>query len=392
MVAARMTDVEFSGTIKYNEKVKILRVKLQAEGKPDDIISLTLGEPDFATPQHIIDAAVQALNAKYTHYTSPYGIPELRDAIAAKSQDENKIHCERKNVMVTPTKHAIFSAIMSLVDEGDEVMLPDPCWVSYVPCLNLVGAKPIFIKTDEANGFAVLPDKVNEAITPKTKMIILNSPSNPTGNVAKLDELKCIADLAIDHDLLVLADEIYEKIIFEGEHHSIAALPNMFERTITVNGFSKSYAMTGWRLGWAVAPEPLLNELAKIQQHSITCCTSFAQHGGVTALKGDQQCILEMVEQFKARRDLAVEGLNKIEGVHCTSPQGAFYVFFGLDLNMSSEEFVELLIEHAHMALTPGSLFGPSGEGFVRMSCAASQDTLGEGIERIAGVIDELKN
>lgn len=391
MVAARMTDVQFSGTIKYSEKVRKLRARLLAEGKSDDIISLTLGEPDFATPQHIIDAAAQALDDKYTHYTSPYGIPELRDAIADKSQDENKIPCERKNVIVTPAKHAIFSTIMSLVDEGDEVMLPDPCWVSYVPCINLVGAKPVFIKTEEADRFAVTPEKVSEAITPHTKMIILNSPSNPTGNVAKLDELKGIADLAIDHDMLVLSDEIYEKVIFEGEHHSIAALPNMFERTITVNGFSKSYAMTGWRLGWAVAPRPLLNELAKIQQHSITCCTSFAQYGGVAALKGDQQCILEMVEQFKARRDLAVEGLNKIEGIHCTSAPGAFYVFFGLDFNISSQEFVEELIEHAHLALTPGSVFGPSGEGYVRMSCAASQDTLGRGIERIEDVVAKLK-
>lgn len=386
-----MANVERSGTIKYSEKVKQLRAKLQSEGKPDDIISLTLGEPDFATPQHIIDGAIQALNNKFTHYTSPFGIPELREAIAAKSQTENKIACELENVMVTPTKHAIFSAIMSLVDEGDEVLIPDPCWVSYVPVIKLVGAKPVFVRTVESDRFSVLPDKVRDVITPNSKMIILNSPSNPTGNVAKHDELKGIADIAIDHNLLVLSDEIYENIIFEGAHHSIGSFPDMFERTITVNGFSKSYAMTGWRLGWVVAPLPLLNELAKIQQHSITCCTSFAQYGGVTALKGDQQCIHNMVEELKARRDLAVEELTKIDGIHCTAPHGAFYVFFRLELDKTSEEFVEFLIEHEHLALTPGSVFGPSGEGYVRMSCAASQDTIREGIERIEAAVDKLR-
>jgi len=390
MKASRMAEVEFSGTIKYGEMVKKLRARLKAEGKPDDVISLTLGEPDFSTPHHISEAAIKALNDDFTHYTSSYGIPELREAVAEKSRPENQIPCEFEHVMITPTKLAIFAAIMSLVGEGDEVLVPDPCWVSYIPCINLAQGKPVFIPTCADDNFAVTPERVNELITPKTKMIILNSPSNPTGNVAKLEEVKGIADLANDHDILVLTDEIYEKIIYEGTHHSIASLPDMFDRTITVNGFSKSYAMTGWRLGWVVAPKSLLNELAKIQQHSLTCATSFAQFGGVAALKGDQKCVEEMVDEFRARVKLAVNELNAIEGVHTTNPHGAFYVFFGYDIDMPSADLVELLIEKAHVSFTPGSVFGPSGESFIRMSCAKSQDKIHEALKRVAVVINDL--
>jgi aspartate aminotransferase len=390
MVASRMAEVEFSGTIKYSEMVKKLRAKLKTEGKPDDVISLTLGEPDFGTPQHIIDAAIKALNDKFTHYTSSYGIPELREAIAEKSWFENRIPCEKKNVMVTPTKLAIFSTIMALVDKGDEVMVPDPCWVSYLPCINLAQGKPILIPTVEDENFAVTTDRVSDLITEKTKMIILNSPSNPTGNVATLNELKGIADLAADHDILVLTDEIYEKIIFEGTHYSIASQPSMFDRTITVNGFSKSYAMTGWRLGWVVAPVPLLNEIAKIQQHSLTCATSFAQFGGLAALKGDQKCVSDMVDEFKARVELAVNELNSIEGIHTASPHGAFYVFFGYDIDKPSADLVELLIENAHVSFTPGIEFGPSGEGYIRMSCATSKEKIKEAVSRVGDVIKKL--
>jgi aspartate aminotransferase len=370
--------------------VKKLRARLKDEGKPDDVISLTLGEPDFSTPQHISDAAIKALNDKFTHYTSSYGIPELREAIAEKTWFENKIPCENKNIMVTPTKLGIFSTIMALVDKDDEVLVPDPCWVSYIPCIKLAQGKPVLIPTVEDENFAVTPERVIDLIKPKTKLIILNSPSNPTGNVATLEELKGIADLAADNDTLVLTDEIYEKIIYEGTHHSIASLPGMFDRTVTVNGFSKSYAMTGWRLGWIVAPKPLLNEIAKIQQHSLTCATSFAQYGGLAALKGDQKCIEEMVNEFKARVELAVNELNAIDGIHTASPHGAFYVFFGYDIDKPSADLVELFIDKAHVSFTPGSEFGPSGEKHIRMSCAISQEKIKEAIRRIGKVIEEL--
>lgn len=384
MFADRMNRIGPSGTMATGDLVE----KLKMGGI--DIISFALGEPDFATPKHIINAAIQALNQGFTHYTPTPGIPELREAIAEKSLKENKIPCAASNVIVTPTKLGIFASLLALTGEGDEVILPDPGFVSYFQVINFSGAKAVGIRLSQDNNFRLLPEDVAEAITPKTKVMILNSPSNPTGSVATMDDLKGIAELAVDHDVYVITDEIYEKIIYEGEHYSIASFDNMFERTVTLNGFSKSYAMTGWRLGWILAPEEIGREIQKIQQHSISCAVSFAQKGGLAALKGTQEPIKKMVAEFKARRDLMLEGINSISKLRCPKPQGAFYAFTEFDHDMSSVEFAKLLIEKAHVAVTPGSAFGRCGEGFIRFSYAASRENIIEGLGRIEKTLAEL--
>jgi aspartate aminotransferase len=384
MFAERMHRIGPSGTMATGDLVN----RLRKEGV--DVISFALGEPDFNTPRHIVEAAIEALNQGFTHYTSTPGIPELREAIAEKSKRENNIPCDASNVIVTPTKLGIFASLLALVGKGDEVIIPDPGFVSYFQVINFAGAKAVDIRLSQENDFRLLPGHVAEAITPKTKVIILNSPGNPTGSVATRDDLIGIAELAQDHDIYVLTDEIYEKIIYEGEHHSIASLNNMFERTVTLNGFSKSYAMTGWRLGWVLATEKIVREIQKIQQHSITCAVSFAQKGGVAALKGPQEPIQKMVAEFKARRDLMVEGINSIPGLSCSKPKGAFYAFTKFDFDMSSVELAELLIEKAHVAVTPGPAFGKGGEGFIRFSYATSREKIVEGLKRIEKVLAEL--
>jgi aspartate aminotransferase len=383
-IAERLELVELSATLKSKEIIN----KLKQEGK--EVFAFTLGEPDFDTPRHIRDAAIQALNDGFTHYTSAMGIMELREAVADKSKTENKLPCGPENVIVLPTKFGLFNSILATINPGDEVILPDPGWVSYIPMINLAQGKPVGVRTYNENEFRLLPENVMEAVSDKTKMIILNSPSNPTGSVATYEDIKCIADIAKDHDLLVLTDEIYEKILFEGKHYSIGAEEDMFERTITVNGFSKAFAMTGWRLGWLVAPKHLLIEISKIQQHSITSCTSFAQKGGVVALTGDQASILEMVDEFKRRRELVIDRLNAIDGLSCFKPKGAFYAFFKFDFDMTSDEFTSYVLENAFVVLTPGSAFGTGGEGFVRMSYAASEEKLNKGLDKLEDVVKSI--
>jgi aspartate aminotransferase len=355
--------------------------KLKREGI--DVISFAIGEPDFTTPQHIIDAATDALNQGFTHYTCTDGIIELREAIVEKSKIENNINCAPSNVIVTPTKLGIFASVMALAQKGDEVILSDPGFVSNFQVINFSGAKSVCVKTLQENDFRLLPEDVVEAITPKTKIIMLNSPGNPTGSVATKEDLMGISDLAEDHDIHVISDEIYEKIIYEGEHHSIAALKNMFDRTVTLNGFSKSYAMTGWRLGWILASEKIVKAIKKIQQHSISCAVSFAQKGGVAALTGTQEPVKEMVLEFKARRDMIVDGINSISAFQCRRPHGAFYAFAKFDSEMNSVDFAKMLIESAHVALTPGSAFGTGGEGYVRFSYATSRKNIKEGLARV---------
>ncbi len=377
MFTDRICRVGPSGTLATADLVQ----KLKEEGIV--CISFALGEPDFDTPPHVVDAAIEALKGGFTHYTPSAGIFDLRDAIALKSKTENNIPCNPLNVMVTPTKLGIFNSVLTMLQKGDEVLLSDPGFVSYFQIINFSGAKAVSVRTTQENNFRMLPEDIAESITPKTKLIMLNSPENPTGCVASMEDIKGIADLAKDHNLYVMSDEIYEKIIYDGKHISIASLDDMFDRTITLNGFSKAYAMTGWRLGWMVAPESIIKEVIKIQQHSISCAVSFAQKGGVAALKGPQDSVMAMVAEFRARRDMIVEGLNAIPGLHCNVPQGAFYVFVKFDSDMSSVDFAKMLIEKAHVAVTPGSSFGTGGEGFVRFSYATSRESIKEGLEAI---------
>jgi aspartate aminotransferase len=279
---------------------------------------------------------------------------------------------------------------MALLDPGDEAIIPDPGWVSYGPMVVLAGARPVPVRAADEDGFVPSPDAVAELLTPRTRMIILNSPSNPAGSVYPRATMKGLADLARDHDLVLVSDEIYEKILYDGEHVSPASLDGMFDRTVTVNGFSKTYAMTGWRLGWLVAPQRLLKEISKVQEHTITCATSFAQKAGIAALQGTTEPLQKMVAEFRARRDLIVAELAKIDRVTCFRPAGAFYVFPNFDVPLGDAAFAEKLLQEAKVAITPGGAFGAGGAGHQRLSYAASRDTITEAVHRIDEVTAKL--
>jgi len=382
MVAPRMQRIPASGTVKISNLVS----KMRGEGK--DVISFAVGEPDFPTPAHIIEAAKRAMDDGFTHYTPSAGIPELREAIARKCKLENGLPAEPGHVIVTPTKHSLYMTCMALADEGDEIIIPDPSWVSYGPMVQAADAKAVPVALDE--DFRMRPEAVAEAITPKTKAIIINTPSNPTGGTMPLEDLKGIADLALDNDITVVSDEIYEKLLYEGEHHSIGALPGMYERTVTVNGFSKAYAMTGWRVGWLAATGEVFKAISKLQQHTVTCACSFAQKGAVAALEGTQQPVEEMRKEFLARRDMMVKGLNDVPAFNCNVPQGAFYVFPRYDLEIGSQKLAEHLLKEAGVAVTPGAAFGEKGEGHVRISYATSRQNIESGLAKIAAAMEKL--
>ena len=379
-----MGNMPESGTVKIANLVS----KLKQEGR--NVISFSMGEPDFPTPENIREAAKRALDEGFTHYTPSAGIPELRELVAEKSVKENNIPCTASNVLITPSKHAIFMSMLAMVDEGDEVIIPDPAWGTYDASIRLAGGRPTYAVLEEDNGFRMNPEVLAELITPRTSMIVVNSPSNPAGSVFERDDIKGIADLAKDHDLTILSDEVYEHIIYEGEPTSMASVDGMFERTITVNGFSKTYAMTGWRLGWLVAPPAIFKEFSKLQSHSVTCGVSFAQKGAVEALKGPQDSVASMKEEFRIRRDLVCDLIDEIPSLHCARPKGAFYIFPSYDFEMNSEDFCTYLLENANVGVTPGTAFGPNSEGHFRISYAASREALEEGLIRIKEALSRL--
>jgi len=383
--AERMNRIRPSATLKMMQTVQDLKKK------GINVISFNVGEPDFTTPAHIIDAAKAALDKGMTHYTPARGLPDLREAIAKKMNKENNIKCTANDVIVTTTKFGIFASVLACCDKGDEVLMPDPTWVSYMEMATFANADVKFVSTVHGDDLSLTAEDVANSITPRTKLIMLNSPSNPTGAIIREKDLKGIADLAIDHDLFVLSDEIYEYIIFNGKHVSIGSFPGMAERTITVNGFSKAFAMTGWRLGWIVAPEKILGQVGKLQEHAITCATSFAQVAGITALEGSKEPVNKMVSEFKKRRDLICGLLNEIPGIHCAVPDGTFYAFPRYDMKMSSQELGDYLLNEAHVAVTAGSAFGPHGEGFIRMSFATSPDNIKKGVEQMRTAVEELR-
>lgn len=375
MASSRLKRVEESATI----KVANMATKLKQQGV--DVVSFSLGEPDFDTPKHICDAACQAMYRGETHYSPSAGIPELREAIAEKLRTENKLDVKGSDVLVTPgAKQAIFEVMLTVLDDGDEAILFDPAWVSYDSAVKFAGADSVWVPTDANDGFK--PQNLEEYITDKTRLIVVNSPGNPTGAVYDRQTLKNIADLAIDHDLLVLSDEMYEKIIYDKQHLSIGAMEGMQDRTITVNGFSKAYAMTGWRLGYACARPDIFEGMLKIQSHSVSNTTTFVQYGGIAALQGPQESLTEMVGKFRARRNLLVEGLNAM-GIKCQLPDGAFYAFADISEFGNGDKVAEKLLMEAHVAVTAGSAFGESGRNFIRLSYATSQDRIKEGLARI---------
>lgn len=380
MTAKRLQNITESATLRISN----LASELKSQGK--DIISFSLGEPDFTTPCHIIDAAKASLDRGETHYTPSPGIPQLRKAIAEKLKKENNIEAKAGNIIVTPgAKQAIFEVMLSVLQEGDEAILFDPAWVSYDPCIKLAGAKTVWAATSRDDGFK--PAGAGEYITKKTKLIVINSPCNPTGSVYNKETLKEIADLAVDKNIMVLSDEIYEKIIYDKEHISIGSMDGMMDLTITVNGFSKAYAMTGWRLGYVSAPKEVYEQMLKLHSHSVSQATSFVQYAGVAALQEEQSCVDDMVREFKTRRDLLIKGLNEL-GIKCTRPDGAFYAFADVSEFGSGEEVAEMLLNKAFVATTPGSAFGEAGNDFIRISYATSQERIREALRRMAAVLN----
>lgn len=377
ITSKRLQEIPPSGTVAISNLVS----KMKAEGA--DIVSFSMGEPDFSTPSNIADACVESLRSGFTHYTPSTGIPELRKAVADYSRSKNGIPCDASNVLITPTKQALFMIALAYLDPGDEVLLPDPSWVSYEAHIRMTGAVPKYVTTSFDDGFVIDPEKVEAAATSKTKMVVINSPSNPTGCVQPESTIKGIADICVDRDIYALSDEIYENVIYGGKHVSIASMPGMFDRTITVSGLSKTYAMTGWRLGWAIAPAQDIAAINKLQSHSITCCTSFTQPAAVEAITGPQEEKDRMVETFRKRRDLALDLISEIPQLECNVPEGAFYLFPRCSIDMPSNELAERLLKEAKVAVTPGRAFGPAGEGFFRISYATGEDQIREGLSRI---------
>lgn len=385
MTVKRMLDVSFSETMRISK----LATKMEEAG--DDVISLAVGEPDFDTPDFIIEAAYKAMNDGMTHYTNPQGISELREIVAEKSREENGLDFNKDNVLITPTKQALFMSVLAHLDDGAEAIITDPAWVSYKPMIKFADGilrRVPYSKNDE--GFFLDAELLKDNITSRTNMIILNTPSNPLGTTLSKKELKGIADLVIDNDLLVVMDEVYEKLIFEGEHISIGSLDGMRDKTITVSGFSKSYAMTGWRLGWLLCSDELMENITKIQTHSITCATSFAQKAGVTALMKGDEAIDKMVKTYKRRRDVIVDRLNDIDGFNCKRPDSTFYTFPSYDFDIPSMDLSMYLLEEANVATTPGSAFGDEGEYHLRMSFANSEENIKEAMDRIEKAVESF--
>lgn len=383
--AERVLAVAPSPTLAVSQRAR----ELKAEGI--DVIDLGGGDPDFITPQHIRDAAIESMNGGDTHYAPSPGTPALLEAIANKLKTDNNITVDPKSdIIVTPGgKSAIFQACMAFVEPGVDVMILEPAWVSYQPMVELAGGRAVGVPLDADNGWAITREILDEYVTPETRVLLLNSPNNPSGRVATMDELTAIADFAKAHDILVFTDEMYEKIIFgDNTHISIATLPEMAERTLTFNGLSKAYAMTGWRLGCVAGPTDLIKKIMILQSHTVTCATSFAMAGGVAAYNGPQDIIDEMVAAWDRRRQLITDGLNAVKGLNVAPIEGAFYGFIdGRDTGLSIEDLCKKLLDEAHVAVVPGTAFGESCTGHFRLSYATSDELLENAIKRIGDVL-----
>ena len=354
-----------------------------------NIISLAVGEPDFTTPPNIIEAACKAMREGKTHYTPPNGIKELRERIAEKYRNENGVDVDANNVIVTPAKLAIFNTITAFVEPGDEVIIPDPGWVSYREMVHFARGKPKSVKLDEEKNYNIDIDDLLNKINFKTKVLIINTPSNPTGSTLSIDNIKAIRDIVTDFDLILISDEIYEKIIFEGKHISPGIFEDLLHHTIIVNGFSKGWAMTGWRIGYLIAPHRYIPSIEKIQQHTISCAPSMAQYAAIEALR-DRKYVGEMVEEFKRRRDFVYERLSKIPGIKINKPPATFYMFPRYEFDIKSNVFAEELMKKKYVAVTPGSAFGIYGENHIRISFATSMENLEEGLERLKEFTENL--
>jgi aminotransferase len=364
------------------------------EAKGEKLIHFELGEPDFDTPVNIKEAAKRALDEGATHYTTNAGLIELRQAIAGKLKKENNIDVDPvSQICVTVgSQEAAFLAIMCTIEPGDEVLIPEPGYYTYRNCVQMAGGTPVSVPLREENDFRLTSEDLERNVTSRSKMAVVNSPCNPTGSVMTKDDLLAIDGLAVKHDFLILADEIYEKIIYDGgKHYSAAALSKEPDRIITLNGFSKAYAMTGWRIGYLVASKEIISQCVKLQQSAVASATTFAQRGAVEALKGPQESIEKMAKEFARRREVIFEGLSKVKGFSVAKSKGAFYAFVNIrKLGKTSQELAEYLLNEAKVVTTPGAAFGTSGEGYLRMSYATSVENIKQGLANISKAVAKL--
>ena len=387
-IASRMNRMAPSGIRKVNEKA------LAMERNGEKVIHFEIGRPDFDTPEYIKKAAVESLNAGNVFYTSNFGTMELRQAIADKLKRENGIDYKATEILVTAgLSEAVFAVLATILEEGDELLVPDPVWLNYINVPNLLNAVPVTYELKEENGYQLDLSEIKSKITNKTRAIVIVTPNNPTGGVLSQETLEGLAKIVMENDLLVISDEVYERLIYDGEKHiSIASLPGMKERTFTMNGMSKAYSMTGWRLGYVAAPEEYITVINKFHQHNTTCAVSFGQAAAVVALRDEGDEVGEMVREYQRRRDYAVKAINEIDGLSCLKPKGAFYIFINCKaLGMKSAELADYLLENAKIALVPGDVFGPGGEGYLRMSFANSYENIVEGCKCLSEAVASLR-
>ena len=389
LMAERLGKVPFSGIRKVFDRVK----ELEGEGR--DVIHWQIGRPDFDTPVHIKEAAAKALARGEVHYAPNLGIPALRKAIGFRTSLDTGIQVdgEKQAVVMAGANEGIMVAMLAFLNPGDEVLVPNPNWHHYKSCVSLAGGVPVEVPTYEKNGFALDPDDVASRITPKTKMLCITSPGNPTGSVQSSESLKALATLAINHNLIVLSDEIYARIFYGNSPvaPSIYSLPGMAERTIIINGFSKTYSMDGWRLGWTVASEQITRAILKVRQYTTVCVNTFIQHGAALALTADQSCVEEMVGQFAKRRAIMIKGLKAIPGISVAEPLGAFYLFPSIKaFGKSSDEIAQYLLNEHYIATVSGSVFGTAGEGYLRLAYSCSTDECERGVARLATALSSL--
>ena len=357
--------------------------RLEAEGI--DIVHLEIGEPDFDTPANIIEAGAEAISQGFTHYGPSPGLSDVRERIAQEISGALNISTTGENVVITPGgKPIMFFTMLALIDEGDEVLYPNPGFPIYESMVRFVGGVPVPMRLYESKDFNFDVEEVAGQVTPKTKLIIINSPNNPCGSVMSREDVEALADLARENDIMVLSDEIYRRFLYEGEHNSVASLPGMRDRTIILDGFSKTYAMTGWRIGFGVMPLELVEPISRLVTNSVSCTASFTQMAVVEAMNGPQEEAHNMVAEFRKRRDIIVQGLNRVSGIRCAMPKGAFYVFPNVEgTGMTSREFADGLLEEAGVACLAGESFGEYGKGYVRFSFANSAENIEKALERI---------
>ena len=386
-ISQRASALTPSLTLAIDSKAK----QMKAEGQ--DVIGFGVGEPDFDTPQHIKDAAIQALQAGFTKYTPAAGIPELRQAIADKHKRENGLAYKPSQIIVScGGKHSCYNIFMATCQEGDEVVIPAPYWLSYPEMVKLAGAKPVIVNTTDKTEFKITPEQLRAALKPRTRIFLLNSPSNPTGSVYTPEEIKTLGDICVEKGVLIMSDEIYEHLLYDGaKHKSVASFSQAhYDHTIVVHGFAKAWSMTGWRLGWCAAPEPIAKAIDAIQSHTTSNPTSFAQKGAVAALTGSQDHLKTWLAEFDKRRTFAWKKLNSIPGISCVNAKGAFYLFPNIaKTGLKSSDFCSRLLEAEKVAAVPGVAFG--ADDYIRISYATSMANIDKGLERMDKFCRSLK-